>query len=181
MNTTVLPSPLGPLVATHDANGSLTSLAFNGERPTVAPDPLEEPQHVLAGALSRYFAHHDPNAFDTLELAPSGTAFQQRVWTALRDIPFGQTVSYGELAESIGSPGAARAVGLANARNPIAMIIPCHRVINSKGQPHGYAGGLDRKRWLLDHEASEQAPAPAARGRQALLFAGQKGAPVSSK
>lgn len=170
MNTCVLPSPLGLLLASHDGFGSLTSLTFECERSAAASDPVDTPARELAAALSRYFADRDTTAFDTLGLAPAGTAFQRRVWTALRAIPFGETISYGELAESIGSPGAARAVGLANARNPIAVIIPCHRVINSKGQPHGYAGGLDRKRWLLTHEAGSHARTTTTESCQQPLF-----------
>ena len=89
-------------------------------------------------------------------MAPVGTPFQQRVWSALREIPFGDTASYGELAARIGQPTASRAVGLANGRNPIAIVVPCHRVIGAAGGLIGYAGGLDRKRWLLDHERAEQ-------------------------
>lgn len=87
-----------------------------------------------------------------LPLAPAGTAFQKKVWAALADIPFGHTENYGELARRIGSPGAARAVGLANGRNPIPIIVPCHRVIGADGSLTGYGGGIERKRWLLEHE-----------------------------
>jgi methylated-DNA-[protein]-cysteine S-methyltransferase len=92
-------------------------------------------------------------AFDIL-LAPLGTEFQQNVWRALRTIPFGTTVSYGELAVSIGRPSAARAVGSANGKNPISIIVPCHRVIGTNGALTGFAGGTDTKRFLLDHEHS---------------------------
>jgi methylated-DNA-[protein]-cysteine S-methyltransferase len=90
--------------------------------------------------------------FDDLSLAPSGTAFQARVWNALLRIPFGTTESYGGLARRIRQPRAARAVGLANGRNPIAIVVPCHRVIGADGALTGYAGGIERKRWLLEHE-----------------------------
>ena len=86
-------------------------------------------------------------------MAPEGTAFQQQVWMALREIPYGETTSYGALARSIGNEKAVRAVGLANGRNPLAPIVPCHRVIGADGSMTGYAGGLDRKRWLLQLEA----------------------------
>ena len=89
-----------------------------------------------------------------LPLAPAGTEFQRRVWSALRLIPYGQTWSYGQLARQVGSVAASRAVGLANGKNPIALIIPCHRVIGSDGSLTGYGGGLDRKRFLLDLETS---------------------------
>ncbi|MBO0838982.1 MAG: methylated-DNA--[protein]-cysteine S-methyltransferase, partial [Actinobacteria bacterium] len=89
----------------------------------------------------------------SLPLAPAGTQFQRQVWAALQQIPYGQTWSYGQLAEKIGNPAAVRAVGLANGRNPIAVVIPCHRVIGADGSLTGYGGGLDRKRFLLDLEA----------------------------
>ncbi|MCW2271220.1 Methylated-DNA--protein-cysteine methyltransferase [compost metagenome] len=98
-----------------------------------------------------YFAG-DLHALDALAVAAGGTAFQQRVWTALRQIPTGTTRTYGQIAVAIGSPSAARAVGLANALNPISLAIPCHRVIGSAGSLTGYGGGIERKRWLLEHE-----------------------------
>jgi methylated-DNA-[protein]-cysteine S-methyltransferase len=85
-------------------------------------------------------------------VATGGTPFQRRVWSALREIPVGRTVSYGALAQQLGQPSAARAVGLANGRNPIGIVVPCHRVIGSNAALTGYAGGLARKRWLLEHE-----------------------------
>jgi methylated-DNA-[protein]-cysteine S-methyltransferase len=88
-----------------------------------------------------------------LPLAAAGTPFQQSVWRALCDIPYGETISYGELARRIGQPKAARAVGLANGQNPIAIVVPCHRVIGADGSLTGYGGGLERKRWLLAHES----------------------------
>ena len=100
--------------------------------------------------LGQYFAG-DRLDFD-LPLAVAGTPFQQRVWAALREIPYGETESYGELANRIGSPGAPRAVGLANGRNPIGIIVPCHRVIGASGSLTGYGGGIERKRQLLDME-----------------------------
>lgn len=100
--------------------------------------------------LRAYFAG-GRTAFD-LPLAPRGTDFQRRVWRALLDIPPGQTISYGELARRIGRPSASRAVGAANGQNPIAVVIPCHRVVGADGTLTGYGGGLHRKRWLLEHE-----------------------------
>jgi len=94
----------------------------------------------------------DLTALDGLTVKTGGTAFQRTVWAALRDIPAGETRSYGQLAAAIGSPKAVRAAGLANGQNPIAVIVPCHRVIGANGTLTGYAGGLERKRWLLDHE-----------------------------
>jgi len=103
-------------------------------------------------ALLAYFSGK-LEALEQLPVATSGTAFQNRVWTALREIPCGKTSSYGALARAIGRPTAVRAVGLANGSNPIAIIVPCHRVIGANASLTGYAGGLERKRWLLDHEA----------------------------
>ncbi len=100
--------------------------------------------------LNEYFAG-TRRVFD-LPLRPRGTPFQTRVWTALADIPFGDTISYGELARRVGNPAASRAVGLANGRNPLSILVPCHRVIGANGTLTGYGGGLERKRWLLTHE-----------------------------
>ena len=107
-----------------------------------------------AGAVTALtaYAQGDLAALETLEVDPGGTPFQQRVWRALREIPAGRTTSYAALAGTIGSPRAMRAVGAANGRNPIAIVIPCHRVIASDGTLHGYGGGLERKQMLLDHE-----------------------------
>lgn len=110
--------------------------------------------------LAAYFAG-DRQDFD-LPLVLRGTEFQERVWHALGTIPFGETISYGELADRIGAPKAVRAVGAAVGRNPISIIVPCHRVVGSDGRLTGYGGGLERKRWLLDHEASHVAHADAA-------------------
>jgi methylated-DNA-[protein]-cysteine S-methyltransferase len=108
---------------------------------------------VLARAatqLREYFAG-ERRLFD-LPLAPDGTGFQRLVWAALEQIPYGVTRSYGELARAIGRPAASRAVGTANSRNPISIIVPCHRVIGANGALTGYAGGMRAKQWLLDHE-----------------------------
>lgn len=109
------------------------------------------------GALQAYFAG-DLAAIDRLEVAPAGTPFQRGVWAALREIPCGTTQSYGALARRLGRPDASRAVGFANGANPVAVVIPCHRVIGANGSLTGYGGGLDRKRWLLDHEARRARP-----------------------
>jgi methylated-DNA-[protein]-cysteine S-methyltransferase len=105
----------------------------------------------IATAMRAYFAGK-LSAIDDLPVATGGTDFQKAVWRALRKIPCGQTISYGELARRIGRPAAVRAVGLANGANPIAIVVPCHRVIGSDGSLTGYGGGLERKRWLLAHE-----------------------------
>jgi methylated-DNA-[protein]-cysteine S-methyltransferase len=155
-----LPSPIGELTLVA-AGGQLTGLYMEAQRhrpasATFGPagNPGDKPFASAARQLAAYFAG-DLTVFD-LPLAPAGTPFQRRVWSALRTIPYGKTWSYGELARRIGS--ASRAVGLANGKNPIALIIPCHRVIGSDGSLTGYGGGLDRKRYLLDLEGDAAAP-----------------------
>lgn len=123
--------------------------AGRGERWRAAGENVDH----AARALERYFAG-ERKQFDDLVLAPAGTPFQRTVWNALRQIPFGQTESYGSLAVRVGKPGVARAVGLANGRNPIGVIVPCHRVIGADGSLTGYAGGLSMKEWLLRHEGA---------------------------
>lgn len=107
----------------------------------------------LSQAIRNYF-NGDLTAIDNLPTKTNGTSFQRQVWQALRKIPLGTTISYGELAKRIGRPKAVRAVGLANGSNPIGVIVPCHRVIGSNGSLTGYGGGLNRKRWLLEHEGA---------------------------
>lgn len=108
--------------------------------------------HGLTQALKRYF-EGELTAIDTLPVKTAGTAFQREVWRALREIPCGTTVSYSHLAGKIGRRDAVRAVGLANGSNPIGVVVPCHRVIGADGSLTGYGGGIERKRWLLEHEA----------------------------
>ena len=109
---------------------------------------------AAAGRVKAYFAG-ELDALSSLEVAPSGTEFQKKVWSALRKIPVGATCSYGKIAGTIGKPTAVRAVGAANGQNPIALVVPCHRVIAADGTLCGYAGGLWRKRWLLKHERAQ--------------------------
>jgi len=116
----------------------------------VALSPARNP-HGLTEAIARYFAG-GLDAIDDLPVKTAGTDFQRKVWRALRDIPCGTTISYGELARRIGQPHAVRAVGTANGANPIGVVVPCHRVIGANGSLTGYGGGMERKRWLLDHE-----------------------------
>jgi O-6-methylguanine DNA methyltransferase len=123
--------------------------AHYGELPSAAGGV---PAHVRR-AFEAYFAG-DLQALETLPWATGGTAFQRAVWAALRTIPAGGTVSYAGLAARIGRPAAMRAVGLANGRNPISVMLPCHRVIGAAGDLTGYGGGLARKRWLLRHEGA---------------------------
>jgi methylated-DNA-[protein]-cysteine S-methyltransferase len=106
-----------------------------------------------ASRLAEYFAG-DVRAIDDLAVATGGTPFQRQVWAALRDIPAGTTVSYGTIASRIGRPTACRAVGLANGSNPIGIVVPCHRVVGANSALTGYGGGIQRKQWLLEHEAA---------------------------
>ncbi len=140
-------SPIGPLVAEADDTGALTRLSFGGEG--AGPEDAA-PFAALHAQLDRYF-RKELDRFD-LPLAPAGTAFQQKVWAALLEIPFGRTLSYGALAERLGGATLTRAVGRANGANPLAIVIPCHRVIGANGDLVGYAGGLPNKRALLRHE-----------------------------
>ena len=146
-----LDSPVGPIWVATDAAGAVTTVQFGEPEILAEPSPASE---AAAAQLREYFAG-ERTSFD-LPLAASGTAFQQTVWRALTEIDFGETWSYGRLAAHIGQPTASRAVGLANSRNPIAIVVPCHRVIGASGALTGYAGGMERKRWLLDHERTEQ-------------------------
>jgi methylated-DNA-[protein]-cysteine S-methyltransferase len=156
-----VPSPVGPLTIVA-SDGTIVGLYMDVQRHApeagslgVPGDPGDEPFVTAATQLSAYFGGA-LTEFD-LPLAPKGTDFQRKVWAGLRTIPFGQTVSYGELARRLGSPAASRAVGLANGRNPIAIVVPCHRVIGADGSLTGYGGGLDRKRFLLAHERDVRA------------------------
>ncbi len=148
-----LVSPLGRLLATAE-EPFLTGLYLPGHKGCPAPDAAwqrnDEPFASVRRQLAEYFTG-DRTRFN-VALKPLGTRFQQRVWHELVQIPFGTTITYAQLAQRIGRPSAARAVGHANSRNPISIIIPCHRVIGADGRLTGYAGGLDKKRWLLDWE-----------------------------
>jgi methylated-DNA-[protein]-cysteine S-methyltransferase len=152
---TFVDSPVGPLRLSGDGHG-LSGLSFAGGRGTSGGSTSRE-DHAFPHAreqLEQYF-RGERREFD-LALLLSGSPFELRVWAALRKIPFGETTSYGELAASLGDRSAARAVGLANGRNPIAVIVPCHRVIGADGSLTGFGGGLERKRFLLDLEAGVQ-------------------------
>jgi methylated-DNA-[protein]-cysteine S-methyltransferase len=153
----VVDSPVGPITLAA-SEGALTGLYMDVTRHPPAPrqlgepaDPGTEPLDEVARQLAAYFAG-ELTKFELPLSMDDGTEFQQRVWAALQDIPYGETVSYGELADDIGAPGASRAVGLANGRNPIGIIVPCHRVIGADGGLTGYGGGIERKRFLLDLE-----------------------------
>jgi methylated-DNA-[protein]-cysteine S-methyltransferase len=145
MQTTIA-TPIGPLAVTVADDGAVTRIAFG------AGDDSDDPRfRTVVAQLREYFAG-ERSDFD-LPLRPDGgSPFEQRVWQALLEIPYGETASYGEIAARIGHPGKARAVGRANGRNPIAIVCPCHRVIGSDGSLTGYGGGLATKRALLDLE-----------------------------
>jgi methylated-DNA-[protein]-cysteine S-methyltransferase len=146
-------SPIGELLAVGDGE-ALHGLYMQEGRTRTAVRPewnlADQPFAEVREQLGQYFAG-ERIVFE-LPLKMAGDPFRRRVWSALQDIPFGETASYGEVARRIGEPSAARAVGVANARNPIAIIVPCHRVIGADGSLTGYGGGLQRKRFLLDLE-----------------------------
>ena len=149
MNETVIDSPVGRIRIVAE-DGAIRQLWFVGDE--VPLRPSDDPVLVEAvRQLEEYFTGRR-TSFD-LPLSPQGSAFQRKVWAALQEIPYGETVSYGELAGSLGLLNGARAVGAANGQNPIAIVVPCHRVIGANGRLIGYAAGLDRKRVLLELEA----------------------------
>ena len=156
-----IPTPLHEMVAAVDEEGALVLLEFadrcsarDVERrlgEVVWGDP---PLAPVRRQLEEYYAG-ERREFD-LKVAPEGSEFQRRVWRALREIPFGETTSYGELAARLGRPGASRAVGRANATNPVCLVTPCHRVIGKDGSLTGFGGGMEKKRWLLEHESAQR-------------------------
>jgi methylated-DNA-[protein]-cysteine S-methyltransferase len=149
METLVMRSPVGSLVLCADGD-RLVGVHLPDRPAPAGPRGRSMVLQRTAEQLAEYFAG-ERREFD-LPLAPVGTEFQVAVWRQLARIPFGVTCSYGELAREVGRPSASRAVGAANGRNPIAIILPCHRVIGASGELTGYGGGLPMKRWLLDHE-----------------------------
>ena len=156
MNYTELESPIGPLLLAADDCG-LREIRFVNGRGKARPDPSwrrhDAPLAETIRQLRAYFAR-ELETFD-LPLAPAGTEFQRKVWQHLCEIPYGETISYGDLAGRIGNPKASRAVGLANGSNPIPIVIPCHRVIGSNGKLTGYGGGLPIKEKLLALERKQ--------------------------
>jgi methylated-DNA-[protein]-cysteine S-methyltransferase len=159
-------SPLGPLHLVAGESGLLGVLYEAARLPGPRAHPLLD---AAEKQLAEYFAGRRRD-FD-VPLQPQGTRFQREVWEALRRIPFGEICSYLDVARAVGRPSAVRAVGMANAHNPIAIIVPCHRVIASSGALSGYAGGVPAKRWLLSHE----------RGKEALLALAGSQPPVRSR
>src|ERR1017187_10115367 len=176
LNRELIPTPIGVIVLLTDARGRIRALDWDDYearmqrllrlhygRDGVTLSDAGGPSSARR-ALEAYFAG-DLAALEGLEVETAGTPFQRAVWAALRRIPAGRTLSYGALATEIGKPKAVRAVGLANGANPIGVVVPCHRVIGANGALTGYGGGLERKSWLLEHEAS----APTMKLRQQAL------------
>jgi methylated-DNA-[protein]-cysteine S-methyltransferase len=149
---TRITSPIGWLRLTSNGTG-LTHLSIADDDETGGADVPADADAVLSAAREQLDAYFDTRLtrFD-LPLAPRGTDFQLRVWECLRAIPFGETISYAELARRVDNPKAVRAVGAANGRNPLMIVVPCHRVISADGSLTGFGGGLERKQWLLEHE-----------------------------
>lgn len=156
-------SPLGTVLIAVD-NGHMCALEFSGYEPRMIKllqrhygpvhfTPVTDPKG-FSSRVQEYFAG-DHHALDSIPVDAGGTPFQQNVWRALRAIPIGTTMTYGEMAKHLGNPAASRAVGSANGANPIAIVIPCHRLIGADTTLTGYASGLHRKRWLLKHEGFE--------------------------
>jgi len=159
MNKLILPSPVGPLTLVSD-QGQLVGCYFSNSESTsqnLDPPHYDGTSNVVlrtaASELELFFARRLQRF--TVPVAPSGTEFQRTVWKALQKIPYGKTLSYGELARQLGKPNAMRAVGAANSKNPISIIIPCHRVIGADGSLTGFGGGLARKQFLLGLEGSQ--------------------------
>jgi methylated-DNA-[protein]-cysteine S-methyltransferase len=168
-----IPTPTGTMLLLTDARERLRALDWDDHEPRLqrllgrhygAGTRLEASPRTSNArrAIEAYFAG-ELSALETLATQTAGTAFQREVWAALRTIPVGETNSYGQLAAKIGRPKAVRAVGLANGANPIALVVPCHRVIGANASLTGYGGGIERKRWLLEHEGVHL---PAARTRR---------------
>ena len=164
-----LPTPVGEAVIVVDECAALRVFGWNEEQDRIGRRlrrdyggvEIHEGQAPadLRGKIAAYF-EGDVGILDSIACAGAGTPFQRAVWAALREIPVGQTLSYGALARKIGLPKAVRAVGLANGQNPIGVVVPCHRVIGADGSLTGYGGGLPRKRWLLEHEGAWPRPLP---------------------
>jgi len=173
-----MPSPVGELTLVADDAG-LTGVYFEQHRHGRRADPAWRRAAEWPGAAATVLAETRRQLEEyldgrrdrfTLPLAARGTPFQQRVWAALLDIAPGETISYGELARRVGSPAAVRAVGGANARNPLSIVVPCHRVVGADGALTGFGGGVERKRWLLAHERAAgegAAPMPVPPARRA--------------
>jgi len=152
--TTTIETPIGFLELKSDSD-SLLAVSFVNQ-PQNSTDAIPEILKTAALQLDEYFSGKRKN-FD-LKMNPDGTPFQQKIWELVQQVPFGATVSYLDIAKLSGSEKNTRAVGLANGKNPMPIIIPCHRVIGSSGKLTGYAGGMERKQWLLQHELQHEKP-----------------------
>ena len=154
----VVDSPLGPLTVVGD-DGALAGLYLPQQRHRPPEGSFGPRDDAVLPGLREQLADYLSGRLQHLEvaLAPAGTPFQAAVWSALREVPYGSTTTYGELAAAVGRPSAVRAVGAANGRNPWCLVVPCHRVVGADGSLTGYAGGLARKRFLLDLEAGRSA------------------------
>lgn len=150
MKTAFINTPVGILELKGDAEG-LASVLFKDEENDVVSEKIPIELKDVATQLREYFEGNRREF--TLKLSPEGTDFQKRVWQQLQEIPFGKTTSYQQMANTLGDPKVIRAAASANGKNPISIIIPCHRVIGSDGSLTGYAGGLHRKKWLLEFES----------------------------
>ena len=159
----LLDTPIGKMTIVADHQGNLRAVDWTDHESrtrhflrlhygedAIKLDAARDP-NGLTSAIGKYFAG-ELTSIDALPVQTAGTPFQREVWRALREIPCGTTISYAQLAERIGRPTAVRAVGLANGANPVGVVVPCHRVIGANGSLTGYGGGLERKRWLLEHE-----------------------------
>jgi len=160
-------SPIGPVALSAASTGLTRVQLLVGDLGRAGSPLASEDVPVIREAerqLEEYFAGQRTD-FE-LPLAPAGSEFQRQVWQAVSAVPYGTTASYGDIARIIGRPRAARAVGRANATNPLALIVPCHRIVSSSGELTGYGGGLDTKRWLLAQETRGVSSAHRARGRR---------------
>lgn len=178
LRLTRTPTPIGDALLVSNVRGQLVALDWDDCMPRLTrlltlrhgalPALTEHASAAFREVMRRYFAG-ELAALEELACDIAGTPFQVRVWRALRAIPAGHTLSYGALSAQLGNPKAVRAVGLANGKNPISLVFPCHRVIGADGSLTGYAGGLVRKRWLLDHERANRPghEAPEAQARHA--------------
>ncbi len=180
-----IPTPAGEALVIWDGELRLRAFDWAGYEPRMRrlleryygptqPKSAAAPK-LLKDALSAYF-DGDLESLNTIDCTTGGTPFQRMVWAALRDIPAGTTLSYGALALRIGNPASVRAVGLANGANPIGLVVPCHRVIGADGSLTGYGGGIERKRWLLQHEGVTLSSGSHRPTRQDRLMASQPAA-----
>lgn len=154
MRHRIIDSPLGRLALVEDPVGALVAVLAEGQKHAPKPEAMGERDDTVAGEASEQLQAYFAGQLDRFDLrtAPRGTDFQRRVWGQISLVPYGETRTYGEVALALGVPTASRAVGAATGRNPLSIVVPCHRLVGASGALTGYAGGLERKRWLLDLE-----------------------------